>query len=128
MMKDSHFEKVFPVVAALLLVPFLAARAKHAPKRGGASQPSLAEGQKLFKENCNLCHYPNKTEKKIGPGLKALFKLKELPESHKPLTEANVREQIEKGSPNAKPMPMPAFAEKLTADQIADVIAYLKTL
>ena len=85
-------------------------------------------GKKVFADNCALCHNTNSTQAKIGPGLKGLFKHKELPYSHRPTTVANVREQIDKGNANAKPMPMPPFGSKLTATQINDVIAYLKTL
>ena len=86
---------------------------------------SAAKGQKLFQQDCNMCHYPDKTEKKIGPGLKGLFKNKVLPMSKKPVTVANVRHQIESGSPTKG---MPAFGSKLKPADVADLIAYLKTL
>jgi cytochrome c2 len=75
-----------------------------------------------------MCHNPDKNETKIGPGLIDLFKKKDLPASHKPVTEENVRAQIERGSPESKPMPMPPFVAKLSSAQIQDLIAYLKTL
>lgn len=90
--------------------------------------PAAKAGKKVFSENCELCHNTANTQTKIGPGLKGLFKHKELPYSHRPTTVANVREQIEKGNANAKPMPMPPFGSKLSKTQISDVIAYLKTL
>ncbi len=86
-------------------------------------QSPVSEGEELFKKNCNMCHFADKTDKKIAPGLKDLFKNKELPQSHKPATEANVREQIEKGS-----RVMPAFGNKLTPTEIDDLLEYLKTL
>jgi cytochrome c len=88
----------------------------------------VAKGQSLFKQNCDLCHYADKTDKKLGPGLKGLFSWKELPSSHKPVTEENVRAQIETGSLNAKPMPMPPFKDKLKPAEMDALIAYLKTL
>ena len=87
-----------------------------------------AKGQVLFKQNCDLFHYPDRTDKKLGPGLKGLFSLKELPSSHKPVTEENVRAQIEAGSPDAKPMPMPPFKDKLKPAEMDALMAYLKTL
>lgn len=99
--------------------------AKH---KKSATEGSVAEGQKIFHGNCNMCHFPDKTDKKIGPGLKGLFTNKELPESHKPATEATVREQIAEGSPHAKPLPMPSFKDKLSPAQIDNLMAYLKTL
>lgn len=90
--------------------------------------PAAKAGKKIFESNCALCHIATSTQTKIGPGLKGLLKRKELPYSHRPATVANVREQIEDGSPKVKPVPMPAFGSKLSAAQINDVIAYLKTL
>ena len=84
-----------------------------------------AAGQALFQKNCALCHNANKAEKKIGPGLKALLQNKELPASHRPATEANVRSQIESGNV-AKGMP--AFGAKLSQAEIDSLMAYLKTL
>ena len=116
-------------VLAAFLVQFGAASATASKtKKSKASNGNVVEGESLFKKNCNMCHYPDKTDTKMGPGLKGLFKNKELPASHRPATEAAVREQIEKGSPNAKPMPMPGFAGKLSAVDMANLIAYLKTL
>lgn len=104
-----------------------------APMNGWAKgkttlSPAAKAGQKLFDQNCALCHHADQTKKKIGPGLKGVLKNKELPYSHKPATVANVREQIEKGNPQGKPMPMPPFAGKLSAKDLSNLIAYLKTL
>jgi mono/diheme cytochrome c family protein len=90
--------------------------------------PEAKAGQKVFDENCALCHNADQTKNKIGPGMKGIMKNKELPFSHKPATVANVREQIEKGNPQGKPMPMPPFASKLSKTDMNNLIAYLKTL
>jgi cytochrome c2 len=90
--------------------------------------PAAKAGQKVFEQQCTLCHYADQTKNKIGPGMKGILKNKQLPFSHKPATVANVREQIEKGNPQGKPMPMPPFAGKLSAKDMSNLIAYLKTL
>ena len=90
--------------------------------------PEAKAGQKIFDQNCTLCHIADQTTTKIGPGLKDVLKNKELPYSHRPATVANVREQIEKGNPQGKPMPMPPFASKLSKTELDNLIAYLKTL
>ena len=89
-----------------------------------AGPGDASEGQKIFKKNCNMCHFPDKADKKMGPGLKDLFKNKELPASKKPATEDTVREQIAKGSKKG----MPPFEDKLSASDVDNLIAYLKTL
>lgn len=93
-----------------------------------ASSMAAKAGQKIFEQQCALCHYSDQANNKIGPGLKGILKNKQLPFSHKPATVGNVREQIEKGNPQGKPMPMPPFAGKLSAKDINNLIAYLKTL
>ncbi len=108
----------------LPFAPSFAAKSKKAP----AAQGPQASGEKVFHSNCAMCHNADSTKDKLGPGLQGLFKNKELPKSHKPATEENVRAQIENGSPDAKPMGMPAFKGKLTPSQIDDLIAFLKTL
>ncbi|HET9179060.1 MAG TPA: cytochrome c [Terriglobia bacterium] len=90
--------------------------------------PAAKAGQQIFEQQCALCHYSDQAKNKIGPGLKGILKNKQLPFSHKPATVANVREQIEKGNPQGKPMPMPPFAGKLSAKDISSLIDYLKTL
>jgi cytochrome c len=99
-----------------------------AKKKAGAAKGSATDGEAIFKTNCGLCHNADKTDAKIGPGLLGLFKNKELPSSKKPVTEANVRAQMDNGAPDAKPIPMPSFKDKLTPAQKDDLIAYLKTL
>lgn len=95
----------------------------HTPAKG-----AVAEGAGIFKDDCSLCHYADRADKKLGPGLKGLFKRKLLPASHKPVTEHNVREQIEKGNLHAKPVPMPSFGDQLNAKEMDELVKYLKTL
>ena len=89
------------------------------------AEDGSAKGQKLFQQDCNVCHYPDKTKKKIGPGLKGLFNHEVLPRSKTPAPVADVRHQIEKGKPSKH---MPAFGDRLSPVDVADLIAYLKPL
>ena len=76
-----------------------------------AAPGDATAGKAVFMKNCNLCHYADKTTNKIGPGLKGLFTAKELPKSHRPVSEATVREQIENGNPSKG---RPLFGKKLS--------------
>jgi mono/diheme cytochrome c family protein len=89
----------------------------------GAEKKATPDGQAIYKKQCNMCHYPDKADKKMGPGLKDLLKNQELPSSKKPATLEVVREQIEKGSRG-----MPAFAKKLSTEEMDSLMEYLKTL
>lgn len=90
--------------------------------------PAAKAGKKLFNQNCGTCHFANETGRKVGPGLKGILKNKELPYSHKPATVANVRETIEKGISQGRPIPMPAVGANFSKTEMNNLIAYLKTL
>jgi cytochrome c2 len=79
-------------------------------------------GSSLFVRLCVSCHYTERAESKMGPGLKGLFKMPSLPHSGKPVTEANIREQLVRPA-----LSMPSFGG-LSDREVADLMAYLKTL
>ena len=83
---------------------------------------SAAKGKEVF-DQCTVCHNADSDEKKIGPGLKGLFKKDKLTSSGKAPTEANVRAKINEGGNG-----MPAYKDILSDDEKTDLIAYLKTL
>ena len=80
-----------------------------------------AKGKEVF-EQCGVCHSADTDEKKMGPGLKGLYKKAKMANGQKP-TDAAILALINKGKGA-----MPAFAEVLSAEEKADVLAYLKTL
>ncbi len=80
-----------------------------------------AKGKELF-EQCAVCHNVDTDEKKMGPSLKGLFKRKTMTNG-KPMNDANVLEQINNGGNG-----MPAYADMLSADDKANILAYLHTL
>lgn len=86
-----------------------------------AQKGDAAKGKEVF-EQCGVCHNADNDEKKMGPGLKGLFKKEKLANGKK-ATEAVIRELIDKGGNG-----MPAYEEILTAEEKDDVVAYLKTL
>ena len=99
--------------------------AKTAPKKTSASKGgSAAKGKDVFDQKCGMCHFADSDEKKIGPGLKGLSKRGTF--SVKPdvkVTDENLKNWIENGDSL-----MPPFKDALDAQQIKDVIAYVKTL
>lgn len=106
--------------AVLLLLLATAACGTWKDKAARAGDPQA--GQAVFARNCSVCHYSDTYETKFGPGLKKIFRIDKL-QSGSPASEASITEQIQKGSRN-----MPAFEKKLNAQDVADVVAYLKTL
>ena len=80
--------------------------------------PKVRSGQAQFEKICLQCHATVAGQASFGPNLHGLLKQ---PHSH--VTPATVRLQIKNGKGK-----MPAFGEKITAPEIDDIIAYLKTL
>jgi len=80
-----------------------------------------AKGKEVF-EQCGVCHNTDSDEKKIGPGLKGLFKHPKL-KNGKPVTEQNVLGVVNNGGNG-----MPAYSDMLSDEEKADLVAYLKTL
>jgi len=90
-------------------------------KAGAPKAADAAKGKETF-EQCAVCHNVDTDEKKMGPSLKGLFKRKTL-QSGKPVNDANVIAQINAGGNG-----MPGYADMLSADEKANVLAYLHTL
>jgi len=90
-----------------------------------AAVPALGDatnGSALFAAKCSACHFADQEDAKFGPGLANLLKKETLPASERPATLENVRSQILKPYQS-----MPAFTD-FTEEEMADLLAYLKTL
>jgi mono/diheme cytochrome c family protein len=86
------------------------------------AQGDAAKGKEVFDQNCAVCHNADSTEKKMGPGLKGLFKKDKL-SNGKPVNDANVTAQINEGGNG-----MPSYKDTLSADEKTNLLAYLKSL
>ena len=83
---------------------------------------SAAKGKEVF-DQCSVCHNADSDEKKIGPGLKGLFKKGKLESTGKAPTEASVRGKIDEGGNG-----MPGYKDILSDQERNNMIAYLKTI
>jgi mono/diheme cytochrome c family protein len=91
------------------------------PRVSLAAQGDVEKGKAVFQQ-CGVCHHADSAQKKMGPGLKGLFKKAKLADGKKP-TEASVRAKIDAGGNG-----MPAYKDMLSDVEKDDLIAYLKTL
>ncbi len=116
------FKRFFSATAGVILAATLLAGADQGEgkKRGGAGGDA-GKGKELF-EQCGVCHNADSEEKKMGPGLKGLFKRSTLA-NKKPVNDGNVMEVLNNGGNG-----MPAYDSILSRDEKAHVMAYLKTL
>jgi cytochrome c2 len=85
-------------------------------------QGDVNKGSDLFARHCAACHYADREDAKLGPGLKGVFQKDLLPVSARMATEENVRQQLRRPFRS-----MPSFGS-LTAPEIADLVAYMRTL
>lgn len=119
-MEEGNFTAIMKKTKYLTLACLVAgttAMYGQAPAKAG----DAAKGKALFDQQCSLCHDAATTDKKMGPGLKGLYKKPKLSTTGKPTNDANVLDKINTGG-NGMPPAMMSDAEK------ANVIAYLKTL
>ncbi len=105
----------------LALLPAAALIALAVAQSQGKPQGDAEKGKAVF-EQCGVCHNVDSEEKKLGPGLKGLFKKAKMANGKK-VTEANVRAVIDEGGNG-----MPAYKEMLSDEEKDHLIAYLKTL
>jgi len=97
-----------------------AATACLGQKKGGKA-PDAAKGKDVFQQ-CAVCHNVATEEKKVGPGLKGLFKRAKLASGKKP-SDQTVLARINEGGGG-----MPSYKDMLSEEEKANVLAYLKTL
>ena len=79
-------------------------------------------GYAVFQAQCKSCHYDRRNGGLNGPSLLGIFKEKDLP-SGAAATDERVTATIVQG----KRM-MPAMADKMTEQELNDLMAYLHTL
>ncbi len=115
MIRQKFFAASSLIMGAALALSLAAA----GPKAEGKGD--VAKGKEAF-EQCAICHNVDTDEKKMGPSLKGLFKRKTL-NNGKPVNDANVLAQINAGGNG-----MPAYSDMLSADDKANILAYLHTL
>ncbi len=95
-----------------------------AKKSASSAAASATRGKEVFDKKCGVCHYADSDAKKIGPGLKGLYKRGTFTVNNNgKVTDESVKAFIENGDTL-----MPPFKDVLEQPQIKDVVAYVKTL
>lgn len=89
---------------------------------GASKEGDAKKGGALFAQQCVTCHNAASNEKKLGPGLKGLFKMTRLANGKK-ATEQTIRAQIDNGGNG-----MPPYKDMFSDREKDDLIAYLKTI
>ncbi len=84
--------------------------------------PQEAAGHVIYDARCARCHHANSTHGLNGPGLQALYKQPYMP-SGAPANDDRISAVIMHGRNM-----MPGYANVLDDQQLADLLAYLRTL
>ena len=120
---------IFLLVLTAVISAGVMAQVKNPPNnpasndsRTGGESAAIARGLGVYKERCAICHFSESDAKKIGPGLKAVYKRGKFPDGSK-VTDSSMEKWISSGGKD-----MPPFQQVLNPNQIHDLIAYLKTL
>ncbi len=80
-------------------------------------------GRKIYDSECDRCHEPYSNRGKKGPSLKGVFRHQYLSLSGLPANDERVTDIIRLGRNE-----MPAYSQKLSPQEIEDLLAYLHTL
>ena len=107
---------------ALAVTASMALRSHRVTQGGKTSRYDLTDGKLVYDQKCEACHYSTSDEKKIGPGLAGLMKRPKF-KNGMAANDNHLRLVIERGGKD-----MPGFQGSLSTKQIADLIAYVKTL
>ena len=85
--------------------------------------PQQAAGRQIYDAECDRCHEPYSSRGKKGPALKGVFQHKYLSLSGLPANDERVTDIIRLGRGE-----MPGYSQKLSQQDIQDLLAYLHTL
>jgi mono/diheme cytochrome c family protein len=111
----------------LVLTAIFAACACDVERRKSDAELGLntqqAAGRKIYDAECDRCHEPYSTRGKKGPGLQGVFQRKYLSLSGLPANDERVSNIVRLGRNE-----MPGYGQKLSEQDIQDLLAYLHTL
>jgi mono/diheme cytochrome c family protein len=122
------FTSVALALTAIFSAPLIAQVPKPIDKNKTSNSASaglsaaISRGAIVYKEQCAICHFSESDAKKIGPGLKNIYRLRKFPDGGK-VDDVSMQNWILSGGRN-----MPPFKAVLNPSQIRDLISYLKTL
>lgn len=85
--------------------------------------PQQSAGRRIYDSECARCHEPYSTRGKKGPGLKGIYEHKYLSLSGLPANDERVSDIVRVGRGE-----MPGFSQKLSPQDMQDLLTYLHTL
>lgn len=86
-------------------------------------QEAVTRGKALFGKKCAVCHNAESERRKIGPGLKGLNHRGTFRVNGNKVNDKTLKTWIENGDNQ-----MPPFKDALSADEIRDLVQYVRAL
>jgi mono/diheme cytochrome c family protein len=115
---------ILPFLAAIVLLAISDCDVERRKSDGELGlNAQQAAGRRIYDAECDRCHEPYSTRGKKGPGLKGMFQNKYLSLSGLPANDDRVSSIIRLGRNE-----MPGYGQKLSDQDIQDLLAYLHTL
>ena len=115
------------VITAAILFLIVSVMACDVERRKSDQELGLnaqqSAGRKIYDAECGRCHEPYSSRGKKGPSLKGVFQHKYLSLSGLPANDERVTDIVRMGRGE-----MPGYNQKLSAQDIQDLLAYLHTL
>ena len=115
------------LIALLALATLAATSACDVERRKSDAElglnPQQSAGRKIYDAECDRCHEPYSSRGKKGPSLKGVFQHKYLSLSGLPANDERVTDIVRLGRNE-----MPGYSQKLSSQDIEDLLAYLHTL
>jgi mono/diheme cytochrome c family protein len=115
------------IVVALSLLSLACNLGCDAERRKSDTELGLnaqqSAGRRIYDAECDRCHEPYSSRGKKGPSLKGVFQRKYLAHSGLPANDDRVSDIIRLGRGE-----MPSYSQKLNAQEIQDLLAYMHTL
>ncbi len=114
-------------VSGILLLSLAFSAACDVQRRRSDAELGLnsqqSAGRKIYDAECDRCHEPYSTRGKKGPGLQGIFQRRYLPISGLPANDERVTDIVRLGRKE-----MPGYSQKLSSEDLENLLAYLHTL
>jgi mono/diheme cytochrome c family protein len=123
MVRRFQISLVAVLLAAVFSTLAIAQGKAPAGKNTNTGGPAAIErGRIVYADKCEVCHFSDSEDQKIGAGMKGIYKRGKYADGSK-VDDASMEKWIVNGGKS-----MPPYKEELNPGQIHDLIAYIKTL
>jgi cytochrome c551/c552 len=123
-MRETKLKYASIAVVGAIIVAVAASALVRVYIRGHDDSKAKRPGAKLFREKgCVQCHYADRRESIVGPGLADILQRDKLPSSGRDATRENIRRQL-----NDPIDRMPSYEDRLTQREMRLLLDYLQEL